>query len=382
MGATGGQLYSVAEIADRFNRMAKSLAKELLPNGHQSGNHWMASGIDDTGKSASLFLYLNGPRMGKWNDAGNAVAGEDHGDMIDLLALKRHAGDRKAALQDAKARLGIHDTWSKDIPVPSPAELQRKADEARQRDEVRASEEQREREGKMRGARALYLHKDATALAGTHAERYLVNRGLSAAPVGEWPGSLRFHPEVWNREHSVKIYAMLGMVLAWNGEKQIHVATHRTYLQHCKRRGWIKIDGKNARMSLGPWGGGFIPINKGSSGKSMTDMHPDEPVYMAEGIEKCIAIRMKMPGARIISGLNLKNMGAVILPPQARRLVMVVDNDIDPREGAAMERAIARQQARGLHVQLVRPPSPYKDIDEWMIAVAPDPVQLQREVAA
>jgi hypothetical protein len=96
---------------------------------------------------------------------------------------------------------------------------------------------------------------------------------------------------------------------------------------------------------------------------------------MAEGIEKCIAIRMKKPGARIISGLNLRNMGAIVLPPQCRRLIMVVDNDKGDDELVSLERAIARQQARGLHVQIVRPPHPYKDIDEWMIAVAPEPVQ-------
>jgi hypothetical protein len=114
----------------------------------------------------------------------------------------------------------------------------------------------------------------------------------------------------------------------------------------------------------------------------MTDMPAEEPVYMAEGIEKCIAIRMKMPGARIISGLNLRNMGAILLPPACRRLVMVVDNDKDDAELVSLERAIASQQARGMAVQLVRPPLPYKDIDEWMIAVAPHAVPLKQGQAA
>lgn len=376
------RLHSVSEIADRFNALAATLAKELLPNGYRSGNNWMASGIDDSGKSASLAVKLSGSGIGHWQDYGNARAGEDHGDMIDLLALRRYGGDRKAALQEAKARLGIHDDFNRDAPRPSPEELKRRAEEARRREEARAAEEMAERQSKMKGARALYLHAKSRPIAETPAEHYLRNRGLSDAPIGEWPGSLRFHPEAWNNEHKVGMYAMLGQVLRWDGQKQIHTATHRTYLQRCPNRGWVKIDGKNARMALGPWSGGYIPINKGSSGKSMTEMHPDEPVYMAEGIEKCIAIRMKMPGARILSGLNLKNMGAVILPPQARRLVMVIDNDKDAAEQASLERAIARQQARGLTVQLVRPPAPYKDIDEWMIAVAPDPVQLQQGRAA
>lgn len=369
-------LRSVSDIADEFNRQAVSLAKELLPNGFRSGNNWMASGIKDTGKSASLAVSLSGTRIGHWTDHGNARAGEERGDMIDLLALRRYGGDRKAALQDAKARLGSHDQFDRAAPRPSPEEMARRAEERRAMEEARAAEEAAERHSKIRGARALFLHGRTAPIADSAAERYLIGRGLSPAPVGEWPGALRFHPEAWCREQQLKIPAMLGQVFVWNGEKQVHTATHRTYLQNCPRRGWTKIDSKNARMALGPWSGGYIPINKGSSGKSMTDMKPDEPLYMAEGIEKCIAIRMKKPGARIISGLNLKNMGAIVLPPQCRRLIMVVDNDKDDRELVALERAIARQQARGLHVQTVRPPHPYKDIDEWMIAVAPGPVSL------
>jgi Toprim domain len=369
-------LCSVSDIADEFNGHAKMLAKELLPNGHQSGNYWMASGVDDSGKNASLAVKLSGAGVGHWTDYGNAAIGEDRGDMIDLLALRRFGGDRKKALQDVKRRLGIEDKWTRDMPQPTPQERAAASAAARQRELARQAAEQDERAGKIRGARALFLHKDARLLAGSPAEAYLQARGLSPDPIGEWPGSLRYHPEVWNRQHRVKIHAMLAMVYAWDGARQQHLATHRTYLQRDPKGQWTKIDGPNARMALGPWGGGFIPINKGSSGKSMTEMHEDEPVYMAEGIEKCIAIRMKMPGARIISGLNLRNLGAVVLPPQCRRLVMVVDNDKDEREMAAMERAIARQQARGLHVQLVRPPLPYKDIDDWMIAVAPEPVEV------
>jgi hypothetical protein len=375
-------LVSVAEIADQFNAQAVSLARELLPNGHKAGNKWMASGIDDSGKSASLAVNLSGAQIGHWTDYGNARAGEDHGDMLDLLALKRYGGDRKAALQDAKQRLGIIDSWTGPMPKANPEEIERRAAEQRAREDARAAEEMAERENKMRGARSLYLHADTKAVDGTPVEAYLHGRGLSPAPIGAWPGSLRHHPEAWNREHGVKMHAMLAQVLAWNGSKQIHVATHRTYIQFNAKKGWTKIDGRNARMALGPWGGGYIPINKGSSGKSMTQMQSDEPIYMAEGIEKCIAIRMKLPGARIISGLNLRNMGAILLPPAAKRLIMVVDNDKDDAELVSLERAIARQQARGLHVQLVRPPLPYKDIDEWMIAVAPEAVKLEQGRAA
>jgi hypothetical protein len=267
-------LRSVSDIADEFNRQAASLAKELLPNGYQSGNKWMASGIDDTGKSASLAVNLKGAKIGHWTDYGNARAGEDHGDMIDLLALRRHAGDRKLALQDVKRRLDIHDSFDRAAPRPNPAELAARAEERRVAEEARAAEELAERTSKIRGARALFLHEKTAAIAASPAEHYLVGRQLSAAPIGEWPGALRYHPEAWCREAGVKIPTMLGQVFAWSGERQVHVATHRTYLQNCPRRGWTKIDSKNARMALGPWSGGYIPINKGSSGKSMTEMSP------------------------------------------------------------------------------------------------------------
>ena len=77
-------LISVADIADQFNAQAASLARELLPNGHKAGNKWMASGIDDSGKSASLAVELSGRKIGHWTDFGNARVGEEHGDMIDL----------------------------------------------------------------------------------------------------------------------------------------------------------------------------------------------------------------------------------------------------------------------------------------------------------
>lgn len=370
-------LASVDDIFGEFNRRAADLAKELLPNGHRSGNLWMASGIDDTGKSASLAINLSGPRIGHWVDYGSAQAGEDHGDMVDLLALKRHGGDRKAAIGEARERLGKPLIAGRAPPKPSPEELARRAAEAQARELARAAADEKAMSEKIRGARSLFLHSKSVPIAGTPAERYLIDRGLSAAPIGAWPGSLRFHPEVWNSEHKVKMPAMLATIVNAEGQQ---IGTQRTYLQQT-RGVWTKIDSKSARMILGLSRGGFIPINKGSSGKSMRHMHPDEPIYGAEGSEKCLAIRMKMPGARIASFISLRNMGLVVLPI-ARRLVWARDNDQGEKELATLERSIAQQQARGILVQLVSPPAGFKDIDQWMIAVAPDPVRLEQGRAA
>lgn len=356
-------MIEVREIAEKLNDQARSLAPELLPNGQKSGNKWMASGIADTGKSASLYVHLSGPSIGHWRDCGNCPAGEERGDMLDLLRLKLGL-DAKGAVEEAKRRLGIVDQWSPgEAARPDPAERERRAREAAERAAARDAAEAAERERKARGARALYLNEKSAPIAGTPVEAYLSNRGLQGGSA--WPGALRFHPEVWCKPEGVKMPAMLAPIYSAAG---VHIGTHRTFLQRDARRGWCKIDSANAKMVLGNMWGGFIPINKGSSGKSMAQMPEGEPVYVSEGIEDALVIRMMRPGARIVAAISLANMGGIVLPPAARRLVLVCDRDDHPKAQEALERSIARQQARGLTVELVMPPAPHKDLNDWLKA--------------
>lgn len=363
-------MLSVAEIEQRLRDRTESLVRELLPNVSREG-HYLKIGSPNGEPGDSLVINLSGPYQGRWRDYVPISAKVESGDMLDLIAAVYGLAGKGEAVAWAKDWLGIVDQWSPAGSVkPNEAELARRAEEARARQAAQAATAEQEREAKMRGARALFLHEKAVPIAGTPAEAYLVGRGLSKAPIGEWPGSLRFHPEVYHGPSRVKMPAMLAMVVTATGK---HVATHRTFIER-QHGQWRKIEG-NAKMVLGPMWGGFVPVAKGASGKSMRHMASDEPVYVAEGIEKCIAIRMKMPTARIICSVNLGNMGAIILPEVARKLVLVADRDDGEQQLQVLERAMARQQARGIHVQQVMPPAPYKDIDEWMLAVAPGAVQ-------
>ena len=145
-----------------------------------------------------------------------------------------------------------------------------------------------------------------------------------------------------------------------------HVATHRIYLQPCPRRGWTKLDVAKPKKVLGAAWGAFGPINKGASGKSMANMPADEPVYVTEGIEDAIVVRMARPEARIICAVSLGNIGAIVLPARARRLVIVADRDEKVAAIDALERSIAQQQARGMDVRLIMPPADYKDLNDWL----------------
>ncbi|MED5545642.1 MAG: toprim domain-containing protein [Pseudomonadota bacterium] len=362
-------VYSVGEIAEKINAQAREIAPDLLPNGRlsQCRTKWMFSGIPDTGKSESAWVHLSGAKIGKWFDMGNAAPGEDKGDILDLLQLKLGLADKRAAIEEAKQRLGLVDDWKPGKPAKlPPEELQRRADEARARAEAREAEAEKERAAKARGAKALYLR--GSPIAGTWAERYLMGRGIEAG--AKWPGVLRFHSEVYLREEGCKVPAMLAAVYRADG---VQIGTHRTFLANEGGR-IVKARVDRPKRVLGSVWGGFIPISKGSSAKSMRDMPEGEPVYVTEGIEDALVVRMMMPGARIVAAYSLGNVGAIVLPAAARRLVIVCDRDSNAKAQEQLERSIAQQQARGLDVQLVMPPEewggvPIKDINDWWLAL-------------
>lgn len=354
----------VREIAERLNDRAEELAPELLPNGHRSGNYWMASGIADTGRGASLYVPLRGQNVGHWRDQGSCAAGEEHGDMLDLVQMKQTGGDKAAAVAWAKSYLGISDDFTPgQQPKEDAEERERREAEARERAAKREEAAAKEREDKARNARFRWLKGEA--LAGTPAAHYLRGRQITTGESGEWPGSLRYHPKMQFRPLDLELPAMLGAIFDAAGT---HIGTHRTFLQMVDGAGWRKIDHPNAKMVLGNVGGGFIPINKGASGKSMADMPEGEPVYVTEGIEDALCVRMLKPEARIIAAISLGNIGAVVLPPAARELVVVADRDDNPQAQDRLERSIAQQQARGLTVRLVLPPPGIKDINDWVRA--------------
>lgn len=356
-------MLSVSDIAQRLRDQVQALALQLLPNARREGNYLKVGSVQGE-PGGSLVIYLAGSQQGTFRD----FAGTDHGDMLDLIEITQGLADKGAAVGWAKEFLGIADEWTPEARRAAPEELARRAEEMRARGEARAAKDAEEKAAKIRGAKALYLK--GGPIAGTPAERYLLGRGLTKQPLAEWPGVLRFHPEVYNKEHRVKLPAMLAAIYLADGT---HVATHRTYLQQVNGR-WGKLDSANAKKVLGPMWGGFVPINKGSSGKSMRHMPAGEPVFVTEGIEDALVVRMKRPEARIVSSVTLGNMGAIVLPSNGsgggRVLRLVCDRDEKVKAQEALERSIAAQQARGLTVELVMPPVGFKDLNDWLLGAA------------
>lgn len=358
-------LVPVDEIARRINAMADELCRELLPNGRRHGKVWQFSGMADTGNSWSAWCYLDGTRIGHWQDAGNALQGEDHGDMIDLLRIKLGLADTKAAIAEAKDRLGIVDMVDGKARRLTPQEREALEKAARDREAERQKREAAEFEKKARWGRALYLGDTTIGIEGTPVEAYLRARMIGPGAGRQWPGALRFNPGVKYQPTGERLPAMVAPIYRADGQL---IGAHRTYLA-LDGGVWGKIKASDAKKVLGNMWGGFVPISKGASGRPMSRMPEGEPVYICEGIEDALCIRMMKPEARIVSAITLGNMGGILLPRQAQNLVLVCDRDSNTAAQDALERSIAAQQARGLKVSTVMPPAPHKDINDWWRAL-------------
>lgn len=362
----------VREIEQMLRGRAEELAWELLPNARRDG-HFLCVGSISGEAGNSLKFNISGANRGMWTDFSAPGAGGTKyqgGDCLHLIRLVLFAGEMVAAIKWARSWLGIDHL--------DPGRLATARLDARAAAEKSAVEDKQLRETKRR--RAVSLWMGSKPIAGTPAEAYLRGRGIDLSVLGKWPGSLRFHAEVWNREQSLKIPAMVSAMFTPDGA---HVATHRTYLQYCQRRGWTKLDSPNAKMVLGACGGSFIPLRKGVSGKSMSDMPEGEAVHITEGIEDALTVAMAKPDCRIVAGYSLPNIGGIVFPPSTGSLVLLCDRDASGSTAVdALERVIAKQQARGVQVRFVMPPAGVKDFNEWLQTGAQRADQSRGERAA
>jgi hypothetical protein len=352
----------VGEICALLNARAAEYAPLLLANGRRSAcrRYWETNSLDDCPKpdgGYSLKVELTGPRKGLWRDHATGQGG----DLLELAMIREHGGDKGRAVAWAKSELRLDDM--------DPQRIERVRYQVEQRELAADAEHAKVVEAKRRGALALWL--SGQPIAGTPGERYLEHRGIDLAAIGQWPGSLRYHDEVWNGDAGVKLPAIVATMVTPAG---VQVATHRTWLGRDPRtRAWVKADGAdlgvprgNAKKVLGKCGGAFIPIAKGASGRSMGTISEVEPIYVTEGIEDALCVAMTRPGLRVIAAYSLGNLGAIEFPAAIDPIVIVADRDEKPKSVDALERAIAKQQARGKRVQLVMPPVGVKDINDWL----------------
>ncbi len=146
-----------ADLARCLARDAEAVCRRYLSNGRRRGRYWVVGDVANT-PGRSLFVRLTGPdsgkgAAGKWTDAATG----QHGDLLDLIALKLGLERLRDVLDEARSFLSLpppQPTANRCAPQP-PAP-------------IRSPE----------SARRLFAM--AQPISGTIAETYLRKRGITA----------------------------------------------------------------------------------------------------------------------------------------------------------------------------------------------------------
>jgi phage/plasmid primase-like uncharacterized protein len=118
------------------------------------------------------------------------------------------------------------------------------------------------------------------------------------------------------------------------------MAVHRTFLTSDGRKAGVEP----ARASLGPVWGGAIRLHP---------FAPDKPLILGEGVESAASAgrMMGLPAWAAVSAGNLA--AGVLLPPEARRVVVAADPDAAGTNAA--RDAWTRWTAEGREVRIALP---------------------------
>ena len=210
--------------------------------------------------------------------------------------------------------LGAAGLRSGDYRAPDPATLARREREAKAEAEKRATQAKR-------------LCDEAKPIAGTVAEAYLRERGITC----KLPPTLRFHGACWHGPTAKRYPAMVAAVQGTGLP-----AVHRTYL--CPD-GSGKADIQPAKAMLGATAGGAVRLSDGPS-----------RLVVVEGIESGLSLLCGLLDgpATVWAGLSTSGLRGLRLPPQSGRLTIARDGDAPGREAA---HALA-ERAHGLGWQV------------------------------
>lgn len=265
---------------------------------------------------------------GKWYGRHGSACCPAHGDKHPSLSLgngadgrlllRCHAGCGFGAILDALRGLGLVASDGRRPETDLAAMVRQWAT-----DDAQAAK---------REAQALACWREASPIAGTVAETYLRNRGVTC----ELPDVLRFHPACWHPS-ARRFPALVAMV-----EGGARLAVHRTYL---RSDGCGKAAVEPAKAMLGAVAGGAVRIAEAAGG-----------LVVAEGIETALSLASGLLDrpATIWAALSTSGMMGLVLPPTPGRLTIATDGDAPGR--AAGHALATRAAGLGWRVSLLPAP--------------------------
>lgn len=250
----------------------------------------------------SFVVNLTGPHKAQWYRHSQKIGGG----LVELLSYHLTNGVKAyaQAFKEARAFLGIEGQVDHEA-----SERHRRENEDRRARAEAQEQAQRER----RAETAADIWAQCRPIAGTVAEKYLITRGL-VAPKGGWPECLGHHRGLVHELEDAKpvFPCLVARVDDIMGDV---CAIWRIYLDPQSGR---KADVENAKLGLGPAGGGAIRIG---------GLAPR--IGVAEGVETSLAA-WAMGGFRrpVWSLLSTAGMAGFEIPPEITRIDIFPDGDM------------------------------------------------------
>src|SRR5713101_328588 len=304
-----------AELAHRLARIAETVCRYYLSNGHREGRYWIVGNVSNT-PGRSLYVRLYGPlygkgAAGKWTDAATG----QHGDLLDLIALSCGLDRLADVLAEARRFLGLAQPTPIAPPRPEPPV------------------------GLPEAARRLLVM--SYPLAGTMAETYLRTRGIAITPDLK---PLRFHPRCFYRTtdettgaNRYEVWpALLATVTDLDGKV---TGVHRTWLDPSGRD---KAPVSSPRRALGELAGHGVRFGTA-----------DDVMVAGEGLETVLSVRTILPALPMAAALSANHLAIFRPPPTLRRLYIAHDND--PAGQRAVQQLSLRAHAAGIEALMLTP---------------------------
>lgn len=330
-----------AEVIACLQARVEDVAERYAPGGRRDGGrYWALCPWRGDRKVGSFHVDFTGSYAGRWCEHATG----EHGDMLDLIQRVIN-GSRSEAVREAMAFLGIAEETE-----GQRAQRRRQAEAAaadrRRREEAAAELVARKRAA----AYAVWLRSDRSIL-GTPVEGYLLARSIGREAIGRARPVLRYHPllpyrHVDDETGEVVEGTWPAMVAVIHGPAVPGAAPsfwglHRTWLAEAGGR-WGKAPVPAPKKVAGTKKAGFIRLAVTAGA---------ERLYVTEGIEDGLSVLTLVPGAAVIAAVDLGNMAAIDLPPSVREVVLMRDNDADPKVARVAEAAVMRWLGEGRAVR-------------------------------
>lgn len=324
------------EIRRKLEDQIESLLDRLYPGWVKRGpkGYLTPKSLKQLG---SFQVNLTGAHRGQWYRFSQEVGGG----TVELISYA-HTGGTKAydiAFREARRFLGMDER----APADGGAAAARRDAEKRDAEDRRQRAEAAESEARSRrAATASDIWAECRPIAGTLAEKYLVDRGIPVPPDG-WPDVVGFHRRLeWRTGEAGPrqwFPCLVGRVDGVDGEV---IAIWRVFLDP-DGHGKAKVD--NPKLGLGPAKGGAVRLG-GVAAK----------VGVAEGIETAFGAWW-LCGRRfpVWAALSTSGMAGLEIPLAVNRIVIFPDGDKpltrdrETREFIPADGGAGIRAARALH---------------------------------